>query len=273
MKEVEVPEQKTVPAERTINCSPTADPHALTVAYRPQPDVVGSGPLLIYIAGLDGTGQLFFKQAPSLSRSYRVVTYRSRDDGKFTYDDLTDDVAWIIRSLGEERATVLGESFGGTVALSFALRHPEMVERLVVVNSFPRFRKRIRIKLAALLASLLPFQALWPVRSAANTLGLYADGVGGEDRRRFFEVIRTVKGEGYARRLQLISEFDVEDRLTEIQAPTLFIAGGKDKLIESARESRAMAARMPNARVRIVEGAGHALLLGGRARVAEILRE
>jgi pimeloyl-ACP methyl ester carboxylesterase len=273
MREVESPEQEAVPAEHVIKGSQTAADLAPTVAYRPQPDVAGSGPLLIYVAGLDGTGQLFFKQAPALSRSYRVVTYRSREDDKFTYDDLTDDVAWIIRNLGEERATVLGESFGGTVALAFALRHPEMVERLVVVNSFPRFRKRIRIKLAALLASLLPFQAIWPVRLATNTLGLYADGVSHEDRRRFFKAIRTVKGEGYARRLRLISEFDVENRLPEIQAPTLFIAGEKDRLIESVKEARAMAARMPDARVRVVEGAGHALLLGGRAHLAEILCE
>ena len=273
MREVETSDQEAVPAERIIKDSQTAAGPASTLAYRPKPDVAGSGPLLIYIAGLDGTGQLFFKQAPSLSRSYRVVTYRSRDDGKFTYDDLTSDVAWIIHSLGEERATVLGESFGGTVALAFALRYPEMVDRLVVVNSFPRFRKRIMIKLAALLASLLPFQALWPVRLITNTLGLYADGVSREDRSRFFKAIRTVKGEGYARRLRLISEFDVENRLPEIQAPTLFIAGEKDKLIASVREAREMAAHMPNARVRVIEGAGHALLLGSRARVAEILCE
>jgi 3-oxoadipate enol-lactonase len=245
----------------------------LPAAQCPHYAVEGSGALLVYIAGLDGTGQLFFKQSPSLSRSYRVATYRSRDDDQFTYDDLTDDVAAIIRSLGQERATVLGESFGGTVALSFALRYPEMVERLIVVNSFPRFSGRARIKLAARLASLLPFRALWPVRAAASTLGLLADGVGREDRRRFFKAIRTVKGEGYARRLQIISEFDVEDRLSEIQAPTLFIAGEKDFLIRSANEARRMAARIPNARVRVISGAGHACLLGNKLNLARILRE
>lgn len=273
MREVKNTLQKVEPVEHVVKDSQADADLTRYAAYRPQPSVVGSGPLLVYIAGLDGTGQLFFKQAPSLSRSYRVVTYRSRDDGKFTYDDLTDDVACVIRDLGEERAIILGESFGGTVALAFALRHPRMVERLVVVNSFPRFRNRVRIRLAALLTSVLPFQALWPVRLATNSLGLYADGVNREDRRRFFKAIRTVKGEAYARRLQLISEFDVEDRLSEIQAPTLFIAGEKDRLIESAGEARRMAARMPDAKVRIVDGAGHACLLGNRARVAEILTE
>ena len=62
----------------------------------PQYRVEGSGPLLIYIAGLDGTGQLFFKQSSLLARTHRVVTLRSRDIGRFTYDDLTDDLAAIL---------------------------------------------------------------------------------------------------------------------------------------------------------------------------------
>jgi len=254
---------------------PTKSPvsNQLPAAYHPLPNIEGSGPLLVYIAGLDGTGKLFFKQLPSLSRSYRVVTYRSRDEGRFTYDDLTDDVAWIIRSLGEKRAIILGESFGGTVALSFALRYPEMIERLIVVNSFPRFRKRLRIRLAARLASVLPFPFIRPVRLAASSLGLYVDGVTGEDRRRFFEAIGSVKGEGYARRLQLIAEFNAEERLSEIQTPTLFIAGEKDWLIPSVDEARAMARRMPHATVRIIKSAGHACLLGNQINLAQILCE
>lgn len=239
----------------------------------PRYQVEGSGPLLIYLAGLDGTGQLFFKQAPRLARAHRVVTFRSRDHGRFTYEDLTGDLAAIIRDLGEPQAAIIGESFGGTVALSFALRYPRMVERLVVVNSFPRFRKRLTIKLGVKLAAGLPFRLLWPVRSAASILGLLVDGVSREDRRRFWRAVRTVSGDAYARRLQLISELDLEPRLSALQTPTLFIAADRDLLISSVKEARAMAARMPNARVRVIKGAGHACLLGSRVRLDELLAE
>lgn len=239
----------------------------------PQYRVEGSGPLLIYIAGLDGTGQLFFKQTPPLTRSYRVVTFRSCDRGRFTYEELADDLAAIIRDLGEKQATILGESFGGTVALSFALRYPQMVERLVVINSFPRFRKRFSIKLAAMLASALPFCLLWPVRRAASILGLLVDGVSPDNRRRFWKAIRTVNGDAYAQRLQLIAKLDIEHRLSEIQAPALFIAGNRDLLIPSVKEAHAMAARMPNATVKVIKGAGHACLLGSRVRLDELLAE
>lgn len=239
----------------------------------PQYRVEGSGPLLIYIAGLDGTGDLFFKQTPALARFYRVVTIRSRDDGKFTYEDLADDVAAIISGLGQQRATIVAESFGGGVALTFALRHPAMVERLVIINSFPRFHGRVRIKAAILFNRILPSWLTLNVRKLSNTVGLHADGVSREDRDRFFEAIRTVTREGYARRLRLIANLNVEDRLSEIKAPTIFIAGEKDLLVPSVKEARLMAARMKNAKVRIIKGAGHACLLGNRVRLAELLAE
>jgi pimeloyl-ACP methyl ester carboxylesterase len=241
--------------------------------YLPQYTVEGQGPLLVFISGLDGTGQLFFKQSPALSRSYRVVTFRSREHGRFTYEDLADDVAAIIKDQRDERATIVAESFGGGVALTFALRHQRMIDRLVIINSFPRFRNRIQINLGAWLASVLPFPSLWPLRKAACRLGLWADGVSREDRRRFFKAIKTVEGEGYARRLKLIRDLDLEDLLPKIHAPTLFIAAEKDRLIRSVREARAMARKMPDATVRIIKGAGHACLLGNRVRLAEILAE
>ena len=245
----------------------------MTKRVVPLYEVQGAGPLFIYIAGLDGTGELFFKQSPMLESRYRVVTFRSREGGEFSYDDLADDVAAIIEDNEETRATILGESFGGTVALSFALRFPEMVERLIVVNSFPRFRRQLLIRVGARLASVLPFSTTWLARSGGSFLGLLADGVKPGDRKRFFAAINTVKQEGWARRLKLIAGFNVEDRLHEIQAPTLFIAGEKDLLIPSVREARAMARRMPHAVVRVIEGAGHACLMGDRVNLAQILEE
>ena len=255
-----------VTEESTVSCSTLN-------ASVPRYTLQGSGPLLIYVPGLDGTGQLFFKQADSLARLYRVVTFRSRDDGGFTYEDLTSDLAAIIEDLGEKQAIIVAESFGGTIALSFALAYPQMVARLVVVNSFPRFRNRFKIEMGVVLASGLPFRLLWPFRRTASALGLFIDGVKKEDRRLFWDAIRTVSGQAYARRLQLILQFNVEDRLCEIQAPTIFIAGDRDILIPSAKEARAMAARMRNATVKLVEGAGHACLVGDHVRLAELLAE
>jgi pimeloyl-ACP methyl ester carboxylesterase len=157
--------------------------------------------------------------------------------------------------------------------LSFALAYPRMVARLVVINSFPRFRNRLKIEMGVRLASGLPFRLLWPFRRTASALGLFIDGVKKEDRRLFWKAIRTVSAKAYVRRLQLISDFNIQDRLGEIQATTLFIAGDRDYLVPSAKEARAMASRMANATVKIIEGAGHACLVGDRVCLAELLAE
>lgn len=244
-------------------------PERRAPAYR----VEGSGPLLVYIAGLDGTGELFFKQAPALARSYRVVTFRSRDDKRFTYDDLADDIAAIIHDLGEPRATIVAESFGGGVAFTFALRHAAMVERLVIVNSFARFHSPVKIKMAVMFGTVMPFWLTSQARMVANGLGLRAEGIRGEDRERFFKAIRTVKRPGYLQRLRLIAALNLDHRLSEVQAPTLFIAGDKDLLVPSARTSQQMAARMPHAKVKIIHGVGHACLMGNVVRLSDLLRD
>jgi pimeloyl-ACP methyl ester carboxylesterase len=233
----------------------------------------GSGPLLVYVCGLDGTGELFFKQIPSLARSFRVVTFRQRDGGDFSYEDLAADVAAIIRDTGESRATIVAESFGGGVAMTFALMYPQMVERMVIVNSFSRYRERIRIRLAAWGTSWIPFKPIWPLRCVASYLGLYIDGVSGEDRRRFFKAVRTVNGKAYARRLRMIAEVNLDDRLAEIQAPTLLVATKKDMLVRSIREAKFMAERLPNVTVKLLTTAGHACLLSDSVRLVDFLAE
>jgi len=233
----------------------------------------GNGPLLVSLPGLDGTSNLFYKQTPRLALRYRVALIRLPDQGNFTYKDIAGEVASIIQELGERRAIVLGESFGGTVALWFALLYPDLVDRLVIINSFPRFRKRILLWAGLMLAHNAPRGFVWMVRSAGNTIGLLFEGVGREDRRRFRDAVRPVRLEGYARRLELIRDLDLWDRLSEITAPTLLIAGSRDLLVPSATEAAAMAARMPNATVRIVTGAGHSCLLGDKVSIADLLEE
>ncbi len=233
--------------------------------------VQGAGPLLIYICGLDGTGELFFRQAPGLADSYRVVTFPLRAEGEFTYDDLTGDIKRIMDRLGDPQAVILGESFGGTVALHFALRYPNRVKRLVVINSFPRFRGRARIRLAARLASAIPSFLIPLVRRVGNSIGLFLDGVAWNDRKKTHRALRASLLSGYRRRLQLIAEVNLEERLPAITAPALFIAGTRDRVVPSVDEARRMAALMPNAAVHIVPGAGHACLLGGKVRLADIL--
>jgi pimeloyl-ACP methyl ester carboxylesterase len=65
-------------------------------------------------------------------------------------DVLVEDLVGVIGTLAPSGApaVVVGESFGGAIALSLALAHPELVAALVVLNSFPRFLPQTRLRLA-----------------------------------------------------------------------------------------------------------------------------
>ena len=104
---------------------------------------------MVLVPGMDGTGLLFYRQVPLLARSYRVVTYALRDTAP-TMDLLVADLARVIEILAptERRAIIVGESFGGALALSFALAKPELVSRLVILNSFPHFAPQLSLRLA-----------------------------------------------------------------------------------------------------------------------------
>src|SRR5439155_19195710 len=96
--------------------------------YDPRVSLEGNGTPLVLVPGLNGTGELFYRQIPSLRQAYRVATYALRDDAP-TLDALADDLARVIEAVApvERRAMIVGESFGGAVALTRALKHPERV--------------------------------------------------------------------------------------------------------------------------------------------------
>ena len=111
--------------------------------YDPRIQAEGSGEPVVLVPGMDGTGELFYRQVPLLAQSYRVVTYALRDDTD-RMDVLVDDLARVIErvALEDRSAIVVGESFGGTLALSLAIARPDRVRALVPFRS-ARSRKEI----------------------------------------------------------------------------------------------------------------------------------
>ncbi len=225
-----------------------------------QYNTCGQGPLFPYIPGLDGTGELFYRQIPELARDFTVVTFGLRAEGDFTYEDLVEDLAALIGRLGCQSAMLCGESFGGTFALQFALSRPKLVDRLVIINSFPYFRNRALLAAGRILLEFIPFELLHLSRYVAATLGLIAENLKEEDRKKFIAVTSRVPKLAIARRMALVAKHDVRAKLGLIHAPTLLIASSRDRLQNSVVEAELMASLMPSAKIRVVEGMGHIIL-------------
>lgn len=235
--------------------------------------VQGAGPPLIYVPGLDGTGLLFYRQARLLARRFRVITFRLRDEAR----DMDTLVAEIARHLDVAvpdgtPAIVVGESFGGALAMHFALSHPERVRALVVLNSFTRITPKIKLYAAIAATSIVPWGAMGIVRRFTGAR-LQSSHTHRDEIRRFLLLTRAITREGYTNRLRILTRYDLRERLKDIRVPTLFLAADEDHLIPSVEQATYMAARVPGAIVRILKGHGHGCFLAPDLDLDVILQE
>jgi len=105
-------------------------------------EIHGTGkPLLLLHGGLGAT-EMFDEVMPALSKDRQVIAVDLQAHGRtgdidrpLSYDAMADDIAALIKNLGIEKADVMGYSVGGGVALRTAVRHPEVVRKLVLVST------------------------------------------------------------------------------------------------------------------------------------------
>ena len=245
----------------------------MTRDYDPRLAVDGAGEPMVLVPGMDGTGQLFYRQVPLLKKSHRVATYALRDSAA-SMDVLVDDLARIVDAVAPAggRAVIVGESFGGALALSFAIAYPERVSALVILNSFPYFAPQFRLHLAILALRLVPWGAMSFVRRL-TAFRLHSPHTHKEELRRFIELTKASTEEGYRNRLRALTRYDVRAQLNGITRPTLFLAADCDHLVPSVTQARLMAERVPGAALRILEGHGHICLIAPDLDLAQILDE
>jgi pimeloyl-ACP methyl ester carboxylesterase len=105
--------------------------------------VEGEGPLVLMLHGFPETSHAWRKQIPELARRFRVVAPDLRGYGRsdkpkgiaaYRTSVLTDEIVAVIHAFGAERAHIVGHDWGGAVAWTLAMKHPEVVDRLVVLN-------------------------------------------------------------------------------------------------------------------------------------------
>lgn len=105
-------------------------------------EIHGSGRPLVLLHGAYMTIEGFGTMLPSLAEIRQVVAVEQQAHGRtadvdrpLTYEQMADDTAALLRHLEIENADVLGYSMGGGIALQLAIRHPDLVRRLVAVSA------------------------------------------------------------------------------------------------------------------------------------------
>src|SRR6188508_3045303 len=112
--------------------------HGHDVAYRQ----AGEGPLLVMVHGIAGSSGTWVPVMPLLAEQYTVIApdllghgESAKPRGDYSLGAYASGIRDLLGVLGHERATVVGHSLGGGVAMQLAYQFPEMIERLVLVSS------------------------------------------------------------------------------------------------------------------------------------------
>ncbi|RNB53074.1 alpha/beta hydrolase [Brevibacillus gelatini] len=202
-------------------------------------EMAGEGEPLLLIHGFNLDCRMWDEQAAALAESYKVIRFDLRGFGKtpattvpFT---LYDDVRAVLDGLGIEKAHVAGLSFGGMAAQEFVLVYPKMVKSLVLISSglvgHPKSEQRVR--------DVEQFSQLLEAKKIEEAVEQYTrmwfDGPGcAADRKRAKarELYKTMSRNAfslpeYGEGLVVLTP-SPQERLEEIKAPALVIAGARD---------------------------------------------
>ncbi len=169
-------------------------------------------------------------------------------------------------------AIVVGESFGGALAMSFALAYPQRIRALVILNSFSRITPKIKLYAAITAASLVPWGTMRIVRRLTASR-LHSSHTHRDEIKRFLLLTRATTRRGYINRLRILTQYDLRDQLNGIRVPTLFLAADEDHLIPSVEQATYMSARVPNADMRVLHGHGHGCFLAPDLNLDAMLKE
>jgi pimeloyl-ACP methyl ester carboxylesterase len=165
----------------------------------------------------------------------------------------------------------LAESFGGGVAIQFALRHRELVERLVLVNTFARFPGRLFARAGALFSWLLPPRPTGPLLKLVRGPMLFGRDLPASEKSKFWEIVKDVPMSAMGRRIRMLAPLDLRSELPKIEVPTLVVVSPQDQMVHP-KASRELAALIPSAHL-IEIPTGHASLIHPKTNVLEWLKD
>jgi pimeloyl-ACP methyl ester carboxylesterase len=265
--------------------------HGNRYAYRQ----AGAGPVVVLIHGITSDSSTWAQVMPGLAKHFTVIAPdllghggSAKPTGDYSLGAHASLVRDILHELGHDRATFVGHSLGGGIAMQIAYQFPERCERLILVDSGGLGREVSLLLRAATLPGaeyVLPILTNGRLLDAGRIVGRAMGAVGlrpgtdlresarghatladGVTREAFLRTVRSVVEPGGQR-------VDATDRLYLAErAPMLFLWGQHDTLIPVSHAHNAHA-QVPTSRLEVFEGSGHFPQLDEPKRFVEVLGE
>ena len=255
-------------------------PRAITldgdrVVYR----TAGKGPVLLLVHGLAGSAETWKHVMPALAKRFSVLApdllgqgQSDKPRGEYSLGAHANTLRDLMDTLGHQRATVVGQSLGGGVAMQFAYQFPERCERLVLVDSGGLGREvtfYLRLLAVPGFESVFPFFCTPRLRDAGNLVATWLGRAGVRSTPASQEVWRSYASladeenrSAFFRSLHDVIDFNGQavsalGRLYRAaRLPTLIVWGAQDPLLPVSHAVAAHKA-IPGSRLEIFDGVGH----------------
>jgi pimeloyl-ACP methyl ester carboxylesterase len=234
---------------------------------------LGEGLPLLLVNGLGGNVDMWGVAQRTLAEHVHTIAFDAPGTGRSQTPLLPLSIPAVARvivamldELGLERVDVLGYSWGGLVSQQLAYRAPERVRRLALAGTavgwggVPGDPRAL-----ALIATPLRYYSTAFHRATSRLLDGAHSRDDAEARRNHPPSVR-----GYYGQVLAGSRFSSLPWLHRIEAPTLILAGGSDKLVPPGN-GRLLARRLPNAELRVLPGEGHLLLFDPESAALPLL--
>ncbi len=222
----------------------------------------GEGTPVVLINALGATLDMWAPQVDPLAERFRLVRFDTRghggttaEAGDWTVGDLAEDVTDLLDGIGADRAHMVGASLGGAIAMTAALRHPDRIDRLVLMSTAPKlgtiasWHERARtVKAEGCEALADATMSRW---FSPRFHAEHPEIVAG-----FRERFAACDAEGYASCCEALAKFDLRGRLGGIEARTLVVYGTEDEAIAPV-DAEGIAEEIADAEIMAVEGARH----------------
>ena len=238
--------------------------------------VSGQGQPLLLIGGVWSQVPMFDPVLPFLD-GFRTIAFDPPGIGEtamparpYSVQRLAGFAAGVLAAVGVGRAHVLGVSLGGAVAQQLARSHPERVDRLVLVSTGPGTS---RSRPAGRPAAVRPTHGLHRHHRRSSSV---PGSIFGGRLREQPELVRgwhlrpPASTKAWLYRLAGTTGWSSLPWLHRLTQPTLIVHGDDDPIVPLVN-ARLIACRMPDARLEVVEGGGHLLLLDSAADVVPII--
>ena len=233
---------------------------------------------IVFVHGLSNSLDYWRILSAQLGEKYRILLYDLRGHGKtpyspFTMDLLVEDLHDLLLNLNISKASLAGLSLGGNVALSFALKYPGMVEKLVLMSTFSEVDDTLKSRFGEFKTAVRnSYEEFYDVIMDY----VLPEDILNENREllEFYkkEAAKSANQKAIENGIDIGLDFYVTPKLKYLSCPVLILAG-KDDILTSTDLSQIMNDNIEDSRLIIFENTKHNLLIDrNKSEIVELMR-